>query len=213
MTTSAAPVLIRPGQGGDIREYAITFLAGDTTTGTVAHGLPFTPYVSIVTLTSAEQVPNAVQTFGTSPANNTPVLAPLDAESRDVSMIVTLTSAAAQIASVALQVESAPASGVYHTVARASCSPTGGVANGPIDSTLAAVVPGGCNYRFVMGGLAGTTETFATNYYTVDHYEAADVFVSLLDATNFTVQKTGATGSACTASLIIGRFPNPQNER
>ena len=47
--TIATPVLnANASLGTDIRVYDITFITGDTTTGAVAHGLPFTPSYAVV---------------------------------------------------------------------------------------------------------------------------------------------------------------------
>jgi hypothetical protein len=47
MTTTAAPVSVK-SPGVDDRIYDITFIDSDTTTGPIAHGLPFTPSLFIL---------------------------------------------------------------------------------------------------------------------------------------------------------------------
>ena len=52
MTTAAAPTLVS-GLGSDTRIYDVVFVDNNTTTGAIAHGLPFSPTMAILTPTVA----------------------------------------------------------------------------------------------------------------------------------------------------------------
>jgi len=97
----------------------------------------------------------------TSPGFATPVTAPATSGGRDVRAVVTVLSAAVNIAFVALQVETGVATGVYTEVGRVSA-----IAMVGVTGTLFSRVPSGRRYQFVKGGLAGTTETIDLYGYT-----------------------------------------------